>query len=186
MFLQGIRLISQRNFELHDPLGEHTATLMKRRGRFGDIVIHFDTHEGSTIITTGRSKNGYNNEMLLFDVQIVNPRIKEHTWVINCASMPFRPLSMRLVPKGKDVEEVCFDVGLDEVLDLKVGEKTKNEIMNVLEEMGIDEKMARFIVDYGYFRSLKNDIFQVTNLIRFLGDEELLSAEAISSDGTLK
>ena len=186
MYLQGIRLISRRDFDIHDPLGEHTATLSKKNSRLGDIKIYFDTHDGNTLTVTGKDNDG-NNELLLFDVRITNPKVSKYSWVINCACSPFRPLSMRFVPKGKAVEdESCFDVGIDEVLDLKVSENTKVELIKNLEEVGVDDDIARFVVDYGYFRSKKNDIFQVTNMIRFLGDEEFLDANAISNDGTPK
>ena len=164
---------------IHDPLGEHTATLLKKYGKFSTVKIHFDTHEGNTMMITGKGADDKDNELLLFDVQIENSNIEGYCWVINCACSPFRPLSMRFVPKDEAIEnKSCFDIGIDEALDLKVGEITKNELIQYLKQIGVDNDIAGFVVDYGYFRSKKNDVFQLTNLIRFLGDEEVLDADA--------
>ena len=62
---------------------------------------------------------------------------------------------------------------------MKVSEVMRKEIIELLDEMDIDEGMARFIEKYGYFRSKKNDMFQIQNMIKFIDDEELLDANAI-------
>lgn len=178
--VHGIRYISERDFELDDPLDEHTATLTKRSGRYGNIVIHFDTNDPGNLYLMGDDGGKEEDNFLLFDVQVINPKITKHSWVINCACVPFRPISMRFLPAGSEVQELgCFDVGIDAGLDLKVSEVMRKEIIELLDEMDIDEGMARFIEKYGYFRSKKNDMFQIQNMIKFIDDEELLDANAI-------